>query len=264
MQDIIKKVQVNIPFEMLMNGYTDRFIELGLNPEIGIDGAVLEKYTKDDFNKTADLFHDKGRRITVHGPFMDLVPMSVDPGIREVSLRRFDQLLDILPSIRPLHVVGHAGYDAKRLFFFKEEWYEGITAFWAETASGIQDAGSRLMLENVYEHYPEDILPILENLTSYDAGFCFDVGHMNVFSKTPMDDWLEKLGPYLGQFHLHDNNGDMDLHLPPGEGNIDFEKIFKFIRDRKPILTLEPHEEEDLDKMLTFYQQHFSHIFETL
>ena len=39
---IIEKVQVNIPFEMLMSEreYLDLFFERELNPEIGIDGAV--------------------------------------------------------------------------------------------------------------------------------------------------------------------------------------------------------------------------------
>ncbi len=117
MRNIIDKVQVNIPFEMLMASYLDLFLDLGLNPEIGIDGAVLETYTYDDFKRVADIFHENGRSITVHGPFMDLNPVSVDPGIRDLSLRRFDQLLKIISAINPETVVGHAGYDEKRLFF---------------------------------------------------------------------------------------------------------------------------------------------------
>ena len=264
MKHIIEKVQVNIPFSMLMESYLDVFLDLELNPEIGIDGAVLEKYSYDDFKRIADIFHEKGRSITVHGPFMDLVPVSVDPGIREVSLRRFDQLMTILPAINPISVVGHAGYDAKRLFFFKEEWFESIIKFWRQTASGINDCGSQLVLENVYEHYPEDLLPIFEGLKNDAVGFCLDVGHMNVFSKTDLEDWLEKLGPFLKQFHLHDNNGDMDLHLPPGQGNINFHAVFKFIEKNRPILTLEPHEEKDLSEMLTYYHEHFNDIFLSL
>ena len=42
MQDIIHKVQVNIPFRMLYDTYLDRFLEYALNPEIGIDAAILE------------------------------------------------------------------------------------------------------------------------------------------------------------------------------------------------------------------------------
>ncbi len=261
MKHITDKVQVNIPFSMLMDSYLSVFLDLDLNPEIGIDGAVLEKYSYDDFKRIADIFHERGRSVTVHGPFMDLNPESVDPGIKEVSLRRFDQLMSILPAINPKSVVGHAGYDAKRLFFFKEEWLDGITRFWKKIADGILDCGSQLVLENVYEHYPEDILPLFESLKDYDVGLCFDVGHMNVYSKTGLEDWLEKLGPFIKQFHLHDNNGDRDLHLPPGQGDIDFFAVFNFIKKNKPILTLEPHEEKDLEVMLAYYQTHFNDIF---
>ena len=40
MQDIIRKVQVNVPFRMLYDTYLDRFLEHKLNPEIGIDATA--------------------------------------------------------------------------------------------------------------------------------------------------------------------------------------------------------------------------------
>lgn len=264
MKNIIDKVQVNIPFRMLMDSYLNLFLELELNPEIGIDAISLDTYSYDDFKKVAETFHENGRSVTVHGPFLDLCPVSVDPAIRDVSLKRFDQLVKIIPAIRPKTVVGHAGYDAARLFYFKDEWEEGITAFWGNIAAGIYDSGSQLVLENVYENRPEDILTILESLEPFNVGCCLDVGHHNVFSTTSLSDWFIKLEPYIRQFHLHDNKGDLDLHLPPGEGNIDFSEVFDFIKRKKPILTLEPHEEEDLDKMLAFYHDNYNDVFELL
>lgn len=261
MKNIIEKVQVNVPFRMLVDTYLETFLDMELNPEIGIDAESLDKYSYDDYKKIADIFHENGRSITVHGPFMDLAPMSVDPSIREISLRRFDQLLDIIPAIRPKTVIGHAGYDAKRLFFFKEEWIDGISSFWKNVAAGLKESGCLLMLENVYEHCPEDVLMVVENLQPFDTGVCLDVGHLNVFSKTGLSDWLSKLGPYIKQFHLHDNNGDLDLHLPPGQGTVDFNTVFRFIEKNKPIVTLEPHEEEDLTHMLEYYQSNYPKIF---
>lgn len=264
MKNIIEKVQVNVPFRMLIDSYLDIFLDMELNPEIGIDAESLEKYSYDDFKRISDIFHEKGRSITVHGPFMDLAPMSVDPAIKEISLRRFDQLIKIIPAINPRSVVGHSGYDAKRLFFFKEEWIEGISEFWGTIAAGLKESNCLLMLENVYEHFPEDILMVVDTLKQFDTGVCLDVGHLNVFSKTGLSDWLTKLGPYIKQFHLHDNNGDLDLHLPPGQGNIDFDIVFDFVKKHKPILTLEPHEENVLTQMLAFYHKNHPEIFELL
>ncbi|MEJ2169223.1 MAG: hypothetical protein P8X90_27250 [Desulfobacterales bacterium] len=45
---IIPKVQVNIPFSMLADTYLDVFITNGLNPEIGLDAAALDRFTYED------------------------------------------------------------------------------------------------------------------------------------------------------------------------------------------------------------------------
>ncbi len=84
------------------------------------------------------------------------------------------------------------------------------------------------------------------------VGFCFDTGHMNAFSTTAMQDWLDDLGAFLTQIHLHDNDGHWDDHLAVGDGNIDFDILFGYIArcSKKPILTLEAHEETSLWKSL--------------
>ena len=57
-QNIIRKVQVNIPFRMLDDSYLERFLEYGLNPEIGIDAAALEGFTFADFKRIGKILHD--------------------------------------------------------------------------------------------------------------------------------------------------------------------------------------------------------------
>ena len=77
---------------------------------------------------------------------------------------------------------------------------------------------------------------------------CSDTAHHNVFGKVPLSVWLEALGKYLAEVHLHDNHGEADEHLPVGEGTFDFKQFFSLLSERKlsPIYTLEPHEEEHL------------------
>ena len=51
-----------------------------------------------------------------------------------------------------------------------------------------------------------------------------------------------------GKVHLHDNDSTHDFHLPVGKGTIDFGFLFEFLeeRNKRPILTLEPHKKEHL------------------
>jgi hypothetical protein len=58
--------------------------------------------------------------------------------------------------------------------------------------------------------------------------------------------------PVNPPFHLHDNDGTRDHHLPIGSGSIRFGLVRDFIAKmkEKPIITLEPHSEEDIWRTL--------------
>ena len=58
MSRLIKEIQVNIPFTMLLDAYLDRFIKYGLNPEIGIDAVALDRCAFSDFKGVADRLRD--------------------------------------------------------------------------------------------------------------------------------------------------------------------------------------------------------------
>ena len=254
-QNIIRKVQVNIPFRMFNDGYLDRFLEHGLNPEIGIDAAALEGFTFAEFKHIGDILHDHALTVTLHGPFIDLSAGSTDPAVLALTRHRFDQLLKLVPVFEPKTVVCHAGYDWKRYGYFKSQWIENCLETWSQLANCLGQHGTRLMLENVYEEDPEDIRVILDRLSNPNVGFCLDCGHLSAFGNAEPKAWLASLGPYIEQLHLHDNHGDTDEHLAMGLGTFDFELLFSYLKsnnDSPPIISLEPHREEDLWPSLAY------------
>jgi len=114
-----------------------------------------------------------------------------------------------------------------------------------------------MMLENVYDQSPDEMIDLLENLRDVGVGFCLDSGHQAVFSTTPMAGWIASLGPYLRQLHLHDNCGNQDEHLALGRGHIDFPQLFKLLiafSPARPVITLEPHREEELQPSLKYLE----------
>ena len=107
-------------------------------------------------------------------------------------------------------------------------------------------------------HYPEDIFMLLDKLKNQNIGFCLDVGHQKVFSRSSLEEWIEVLGHHLKQLHLHDNIGERDDHLALGKGNINFTKLFECIQnlENKPIaITIEPHKEQDLFPSLEYLKK---------
>ena len=255
MNDISRHVQVNIPFSMLWEDYLQLFVQHRLNPEIGIDAVALDKYDRSNFKTVAAKLQQEGLRVTIHGPFIDLSPGSPDPAVRALTRNRFEQLLRVIPILKPVTVVCHAGYDRQRYSYEKEAWLEAALGIWRWLGRRIHDAGSRLMLENVYEYDPEEMLFVLEPLDREQVGFCFDVGHQSAFGNGHLEAWIQSTGRHIEQVHLHDNQGLRDDHLALGAGHVDLERLFEFMRLRedKPItITLEPHRKEDLWKSLNY------------
>lgn len=254
---IIDKIQVNIPFTMLVQEqWQDLFFSAGLNPEIGLAAEALDTFSASVFKKFAGRFHAHNRSITLHGPFLDLSPGSPDPLIREATTDRLRQLIDAVSVFKPQTVVCHAGYDHTRYDFCREQWLEHTVATWQWLGKKLYSRGTRLMLENVYEQTPEELLQVLEPLDPDHVGYCLDVGHLAAFGKYPLDEWLDAAGKYIGQLHLHDNFGDHDSHLGMGKGSIDFAILFEYIRHMtpKPVITLEPHEKEDFMASLSYLE----------
>jgi sugar phosphate isomerase/epimerase len=258
MIDLKGRVQVCVPFTLLRAELLEHFTANRLNPEIGIDAPALERFSLQDFADVAEVLHRHGLTVTLHAPFVDLSAGSTDPAIRSVTRRRFEQILQLIPVFRPRTVVAHAGYDWQRYEYFRTTWMDNSAAFWVEVAEGLARAGSRLMLENVYEHGPGELRELFERLKPCKVGWCLDCGHLTAFGRAPLEEWLHVLGPFIGQLHLHDNRGKKDDHLPLGEGVIDFSRLFAYLKaehPRPPVTTLEIHRAEGLRASLAYLER---------
>ncbi|MFH1481019.1 MAG: sugar phosphate isomerase/epimerase [Pseudomonadota bacterium] len=258
MDKIIRNVQVNIPFAMLHDSYLPRFLENGLNPEVGFDAHTLDRFSPDDFRSVAERILETGLSITMHAPFMDLSAGSPDREVRALTKHRFQQFVQLIPLFRPKAVVCHTGWDEKRYWALREPWLHNSLEIWLWMEERVRKEEAVLVLENVYEQDPDDLLELLDNLKGARVGFCLDTGHQAVFSKAGLPTWLEKMEGYIVQLHLHDNHGLYDEHLALGEGTIDFPALFRHFKSKnisQPIITLEPHGEQDLWPSLEYLQQ---------
>jgi sugar phosphate isomerase/epimerase len=249
---LLERVQVNAPYRQLVDKYLKLFVKYSINPEIGFDASALDTYSEAAMVEVARFMAENGRTVTFHGPFMDLAPGGLDETIRKATVNRLQQTLELVPLFGPPSVVFHAGYDASRYHAHREEWLSRSLATWEVLIKVAEEMGVVIHLENVYEQTPEMILSLIEKISSEYLGFCLDMGHMNVFGEVPLAEWLDALGPYLKEVHLHDNDGLRDAHAPIGSGTVPFEELFQYLRDKemKPLITLEPHEEATLWRSL--------------
>jgi sugar phosphate isomerase/epimerase len=245
---ILEKIQVNVPFLKLKNDYLPLFMEYGMNPEIGIDANALDSASDKEFRDVAEMLKDNKRKITLHGPFMDLVPGGLDGMLLRATRKRLERFFEIVPIFEPANVVCHTGYDPGHYGEHWKEWLANSVATWESHVACAERSGFKLLLENVYESDPEVHCALFNAIPSHAFGFCLDVGHHHVFSKRPLKEWMGAIGEKIMELHLHDNNGEEDKHLAVGKGNADFAGLFRCINEKglSPTITLEPHKEETL------------------
>jgi len=252
MQDILKHLQVHIPFDQLLQKHLDKIIRERINPEIAFSGPILDGFKEPDYASAASILREAGHSITFHGPFMDLRPGALDSKIRQVSLERFRQVFEIASSFRPRSIVFHPSYDEKYYVSSGRKWLENSIDTWMQLVPLAEGLDTRIALENVYEADPGCLGLLLDALPPGRVGFCFDTGHFNAFARSGLEAWIDRLGSRLIEIHLHDNRGALDEHLPVGDGTFPFKRLFAILKERQlfPILTVEAHSENNLARTL--------------
>ena len=99
--------------------------------------------------------------------------------------------------------------------------------------------GVKIAIENMGTYSCKHLFDYLFGVySSKDLGFCFDSGHANITGEL---DILERYLDRLFLTHLHDNHGEKDEHLLPGQGTMDWEQIILTLKKKAdlPFVNLE-------------------------
>jgi sugar phosphate isomerase/epimerase len=247
---------VNIPFERLVKDIK-LFLENRIQPEIGLDGDALYTFSQREFFNVATLLHNEDIACTLHAPFTDLAPGGADHYIVHATRKKLRKAFDLLEIFQPRSIVCHLGYETIKHRNRVADWLCVSLETWQNLLEIAVHAQTKVMYENTYETEPSIHQRLLTELDSDQTGFCLDTGHLLAFAHCPWQDWLPAMHPWLGQLHLHDNQGHTDAHLAIGKGVFDFEGLFSYLKaeDLHPIITLEPHTEDDLWESLNALQK---------
>ena len=192
-------------------------------------GANGQEIVKDYQRK----LHGFKGTISVHGAVGD--PTAGDPTthsedkkLREVAKQRIFQSLEIVRELKAKSVVFHGNFNPLMQSdeHYKLNWIERNAIFWSEV---LEKYPSTVVLENVFEPTPEMFRTLLDEVNSSRLKICLDIGHINVWSKVPVGEWVAVLGEDIRCMHIHDNKGDFDYHLVPGKGTINWQEFSDLI-----------------------------------
>lgn len=173
-------------------------------------------------------------RTVLHAPFNELFPCAIDPLARQLASDRYRQAIDLAKRYGSRKVVIHGGYNP---WIYYPVWYvEQSVVFWKEFLE--QDPGVEILLENVLETEPQWLLEIVKRVENPRLRLCLDVGHVNAYSRIPVQDWVREWTPYLSHFHIHNNDGTEDQHRDLTEGTIPMKALFSQIDAQCPDATI--------------------------
>ncbi len=157
-------------------------------------------------------------------------PREGDPNdghtLQTVYFPKLLQVLSIMPELEMRLLTLHLWMDPRFVTVETIAYKIGFLQKLTERASG---NGISVCLENL----SENAFHLAEVLAAVPAlNLTLDLGHAELLTKVNTSfGFLENCPERIKHIHLHDNRGgtspDDDLHLPVGEGEIDFHTIFQ-------------------------------------
>jgi sugar phosphate isomerase/epimerase len=180
-------------------------------------------------------------------------PINIADPERKGRIEAMDEIkraLEIAEQVPFRFLVQHVGMGGEsadeRTFDAAMSSIEHLRAF-------AKPLGVRLLLENIPNDLstPEKLLELLHVAHFDDVGICFDTGHAHIMSNVAAA--FESLKDRIESTHLHDNKGDQDSHLWPGEGTIDWQPTMEMLRTapHTPPLVLEIEGEHKTPQQIT-------------
>jgi sugar phosphate isomerase/epimerase len=196
--------------------------------KLGLQFAEITIVDPDDLRR----LHDEYRALLRKGDFFYLChgPSEGDPNdlhsLETIYLPKLVRILDMMPELEMQLLTLHLWMDPR---FVSEESIAYKIDLLNRIIQRTSGSGITVCLENLSESvvYLTEVLSTIPQLC-----LTLDLGHAELLSKENTSfGFLAHCPDRIRHIHMHDNHGGTspgdDLHLPPGEGKIDFQKIFQ-------------------------------------
>lgn len=170
----------------------------------------LLRHMLDDFNLGIDW---------IHAPFRTINLYSDDREIRFASLASLSFMVEQAAMLGGRVLIVHCLPDEITPGYETPAGRNRLIEAFFHLSDRAQKYKIHVATENLLEEKSHDLI---EQILADVPGlyFCLDTGHAEI-TKT-WDRWLPRYGARLAALHIHDNRGQEDEHLIPGDGIIDW------------------------------------------
>lgn len=196
-----------------------------------VEGDLKERVRA--LHETTDLI------FSLHAPLSDINIGSVNEPIWMESVRQVKESIESTYEFIDDVCVVHPGFfsplSVQQPASAVQKAVQALTSL-CEFAA---DRGLRIAVENLTSanmlmgRYPDELVQLVRETNMENLGICLDVGHAN--TTQTLDEFFripaENEGVEIIHLHASDNMGERDLHLPLGEGNLDWHKVVRGVND---------------------------------
>jgi sugar phosphate isomerase/epimerase len=226
------------------------------NIELMLDGEGWNDFHL-NMDGLAATLKNKNVGYSVHVPVWDANLTSENAHLRNAVLESYKATIAFASRIEARHVVLHTGWCSDP-HFSKEKGRMRARIALEELAEFNRSYGQLLLVENIGSNAAslfseEQFVEFLDGFPA-NIGYVVDIGHAHI-NGWHIASLLKKLGDKLHALHIHDNDGQKDIHAPVGaplgEGSIDWNMVLRAAKDthRDLSLILEYNIGTGLDKL---------------
>lgn len=175
--------------------------------------------------KLRDLAQETGMALTVH-PWFDWTEIAEKKAINE-GLELLERCANLGATSVNMHLnfLATPGVGCTRAAYIVRSWLEQL-----------EEYGQTLYFENVPDYLPnplgsnpdefKEFLGLLDKHPN--VRLTIDVGHANICGN--LNEFVTDLGVFWGYTHIADNLGEIDDHLGPGTGSVDWDNFTSLVR----------------------------------
>ncbi len=187
-----------------------------------------------DVAEARRLAEDAGLPIdSVHGVFGPTYdPSSPDESVRSASVAVYQHEAELALQLGGprvvVHPAPHATPEQPLTPAIHQPRRDAMARSLDELAVIGQSLGVTFLIENLPTEYlfgsnPLDVAELVRDRQTPSLRMCFDTGHAHMTSDILAS--FTACRDVISYLHVHDNRGDQDAHLLPGEGTIPWDKL---------------------------------------
>lgn len=196
-----------------------------------------EQYGKDIFKKICKLSESKGIESSYHAPWSGKWDLSQNDFLE--GKHTLTKMIEMAKDLGAKEITIHFGtYPlSKSPQEAREEALKKVVRILTDSLNEIDRKEMCIGVENNTLCYEPNILGeqlsdftyLFSQIDSSLIGLTLDVGHSHIMGD--IETYLEHFKHRLIHTHIHDTDGKVDGHLPPGEGTIPWQKFFQSLKE---------------------------------